>query len=463
MSIRARWLALPLTILLVACGDGLLRLAEIRGSGFTSGSAQAFGSVVVNNVRYGTSDASFTINGQPGLESDLIIGQRLLVQGVDNGDGTGTASSVQFSADVIAAIDSVDAAASRFVALGQTVVVDGITVFDGGDFAGLAPGDFVSVSGSFGADGTLRAEAVQRLSAAPAREQVRGRVANLDTANQTFRLAGLQVDYASAGVTDAAALTTGAFVVAQGVESSGRLLASSVRLAATGTGAAGDVVRLRGLIAQRLGDGTFEMAGRSIRLVAGSSLIGGNMGELIAGTDVSIVGLLAADGAVEAASVEVISPQERTLPVSIMATVEAVSATRLQVLGLDIRPRSRTLVRDARDDQRPFGLTDLQVGDTVALRCFGDNGTIVVNRVERIDPRTGVAVTAPLLGTDESAQRINVDGVITDTTTAAFEDTDGESLTSSAFYAAASAGDFVDVEGSFDGALLTATRVVLRD
>lgn len=461
---RARWLAFPIAfVLLVACGDGLLRLAEIRGSGFTSGSAQAFGSVVINNVRYDTDAADVLINGQLGSEDDLIVGQRLLVQGVDNGDGTGTATQVRFSADVIAAVDSVDVAASSFNALGQTVHVDGVTVFDGGELATLAAGDFISASGSFGANGSLRAEAVQVLATAPASEQVRGRVGNLNTANQTFRLANLLVDYASAGLVDAAALSTGAFVTVRGTETSNGLQADSVRLAATGTGSAGDVVRLRGLIDEQTDSGDFVMAGRVIRRVVGGTLIGGNAGELTAGTDVSVIGLLTATGAVDAASVEIISQQERLLPVSIVATVEDVSDTRLQVLGLDIRPRSRTLVRDALEDQRPFGLSDLQVGDTVLLRCFGDNGTIVVNRVERIAPRSGVAVTAPLLGTDQAAQRIDVDGVITDTTDASFEDADGGSMTSSMFYAQAAAGDFVDVEGSFDGTVLTATRVVLKN
>lgn len=463
MTLRTRLAALAAVCVAAACGDGILRLAEITGSGFTSGSAQEFGSIVINDVRYDTDTAEFVINGLAGSQDDLIVGQRLLLQGVDNGDGTGTAELVQFSADVIAAVDSVDAAASSFSVLGQTVHVDGVTVFDGGSFASLAAGSFVSASGSFDADGSLRAEAVQVLASAPALAQVRGRVSGLNTANQTFRLAGLQVNYASSAQVQAGALANDAFVIVRGDDTGTGVQADSVLLAAAGTGVAGDVVRLRGLIERRVDSGGFAMAGRVIRLVAGSSLIGGNADELNAGTDVSIIGLLAEDGTVQAASVEVINPQERSLPVSIVATVEAVSETRLQVLGLEIRPRSRTLVRDARDDQRPFGLTDLQVGDTVALRCFGDNGTIVVNRVERVMPTSGVAVTAPLLGTDESAQRINVDGVITDTTAAAFEGAAGESLSSSEFYAQAEAGDFVDVEGSFDGTVLTATRVVLRD
>ena len=463
MTLRTRLAAIAAVCVAAACGDGILRLAEITGSGFTSGSAQEFGSIVINDVRYDTDSAEFVINGLAGSQDDLVVGQRLLLQGVDNGDGTGTAELVQFTADLIAAVDSVDAAASRFTALGQTVHIDGVTVFDGGSFATLTAGSFVSASGSFDADGSLRAEAVQVLASAPALAQVRGRIRGLNTASQSFRLAGLQVDYASSSLVQTGALANDVFVTVRGDETGAGLQADSVRLAAAGTGAAGDVVRLRGLIERRADNGGFVTAGRVIRLVAGSSLIGGNAEELNAGTDVSIIGLLAEDGTVQAASVEVINPQERSLPVSIVATVEAVSDTRLQVLGLDIRPRSRTLVRDARDDQRPFGLTDLQVGDTVALRCFGDNGTIVVNRVERVAPATGVAVTAPLLGTDETAQRINVDGVITDTTAATFEDAAGEPLTSSAFYAAASAGDFVDVEGSFDGALLTATRIVLND
>ena len=463
MTLKNKLLAVCGAVALAACGDGLVRLAEITGSGFTSGSTQEFGSVVVNNVRYDTDNATFVINGQAGSQDDLIIGHRLLLQGIDNGDGTGVASRVVFSADLIGAVDSVDAEAERFTALGRTVQIDGVTIFDGGEPASLMAGDTVSVSGSFDADGVLRAEAVQVQAAPAAVSQARGRISSLNRSGQSFRLGGLLVDYSAAGTLDAAALANNSFVVVRGEETSAGLRAASVQLATVGRGDSGDVVRLRGLIERRTTGGGFAMAGQTIELVAGSVISGGNADELDAGTDVAIIGLLASDDTVEASSVEVINPQERLLPVSIIATVEAASDTRLQVLGLDIRPRSRTLVRDARDNQRPFGLADLQVGDTVALRCFGDNGTIVVNRVERIAAQATVTVTAPLLGTDEAAQRINVDGVITDTTAATFEDADGQPLTSSDFYAQAAAGDFVDVEGSFDGAVLTATRVVLRD
>ena len=63
----------------------------IGRTGIAQGPISTFGSVVVNGVRYDTSSASFTINGETGSESDLEVGQVVTVSGTidDNGvDGS---------------------------------------------------------------------------------------------------------------------------------------------------------------------------------------------------------------------------------------------------------------------------------------------------------------------------------------------------------------------------------------
>lgn len=448
-------------VTVAACGAGLLRLAEITGSGFTSGSAQAFGSVVVNGVRYATDDANVVIDTASGAEADLRIGHRLLIAGTDNGDGTGIADQVTFAADAIGAIDSVDTASNELLVLGQRVGIEGLTLIYGGDVADLQAGVPVRVSGVRDAANVLRAGAIEILPATPSTVQVRGTVRSVDTAAQTLNIAGLTVDYSGANAA-AASLAVGADVVARGAETVAGLQASSLLVADRGTGNAGDAVRLRGLVTQRSGDG-FTVAGQSVFLSAGVVMTGGNADELAAGDDVAVVGLLNNAGAVDAATVEIVRPDERALPVEIIAQVQDASGDLLNALNLDIRPRSRTLLRDARDEQRPFALDNLQVGDWVRLRCFGDNGTIVVNRVERIAARDAVDVTAPVLGFDANANTVNVDGVPTNVSGASFADAQGQAVTRSEFFAALAAGDFVSATGQFDGTSLLATSVALRD
>lgn len=447
-------------VVLAACGEGLLRLAEIRGSGFNSGSAQAFGSVVVGGVRYDTSQATIRVDGAPSSEAALMVGDQLLVAGVDNGDGTGSAASVTLESDLVATLDSVDLEAGVLSALGQTVRLDGLTVVADAERAALAAGQGVRISGERDPGGQLRAGSIRVLATPPVTAQVRGAVAAVNAVEQTLQIADLTVDYSATGVAGDV-LEPGAIVVARGTETASGLRADALQAAARGAGAAGDAVRVRGLVLARQGD-TITVRGQSVRVSPGASVQGGNRAELQTGTDVAVLGLLDADGVVDAATVDVIAPAERELPVRIVAQVQAASAGLINALGLDIRPRSRSLVRDARDGMRPFGVDDLQVGDWVLLRCFGDNGTIVVNRIERIAPADAVEVTAPVIGMDQAADQINVDGVPTDVSAASFEDAQGQAMTRSQFFTRLQDRDFVTVTGDFDGAVLRATRVVLE-
>ena len=50
-------------------------------TGIAQGPISTFGSVVVNGVRYDTSSATFTINGTPGTQDDLSVGQVITISG----------------------------------------------------------------------------------------------------------------------------------------------------------------------------------------------------------------------------------------------------------------------------------------------------------------------------------------------------------------------------------------------
>ena len=107
------------TALVVACGGGGGdQVAGIDGGGnpapvainiVSQGTITGFGSVIVNGVRYDTSNATFTIDGSPGTESDLAVGQVVVVSGTINQAGTeGTAASVDFDDAVEGPIESID-------------------------------------------------------------------------------------------------------------------------------------------------------------------------------------------------------------------------------------------------------------------------------------------------------------------------------------------------------------------
>jgi hypothetical protein len=67
------------------------------GVAFAIGPVTDFGSVVVNGIRYDTSGADFTVDGQTATQTDLGIGDVVLIKGTIDDDNTNAvALSVEF-------------------------------------------------------------------------------------------------------------------------------------------------------------------------------------------------------------------------------------------------------------------------------------------------------------------------------------------------------------------------------
>ena len=62
----------------------------------SSGAITGFGSVFVNGVRFETSGAAFTINGRPGTQADLRVGDVVKIHGHRDGAGNCTADHIDF-------------------------------------------------------------------------------------------------------------------------------------------------------------------------------------------------------------------------------------------------------------------------------------------------------------------------------------------------------------------------------
>ena len=59
----------------------------ISGNGIAIGPINTFGSIVVNGVHYDTSTATFTIDGSAAIESDLKVGDVVLLTGTIDSNG----------------------------------------------------------------------------------------------------------------------------------------------------------------------------------------------------------------------------------------------------------------------------------------------------------------------------------------------------------------------------------------
>ena len=95
--------ALATGISLSGCGgdDQANTGGGIGGTGSSvNGAITAFGSVYVNGVKYDTNSASFIVNGKSVTEDTLKLGMVVNLEGVNNGDGTGRATQVNFDGQI---------------------------------------------------------------------------------------------------------------------------------------------------------------------------------------------------------------------------------------------------------------------------------------------------------------------------------------------------------------------------
>jgi hypothetical protein len=122
-----------------------------------------FGSVYVDGVRYDTTGASITMDGETATVSQLRVGQYVEVKGHAQG-AAHYADVIRYHNVLEGPITSIDTVGSSFVAMGQTVLVTLDTSL-GDDIQpasidGLEVGDVVEVSGIVPATGAIDATRV---------------------------------------------------------------------------------------------------------------------------------------------------------------------------------------------------------------------------------------------------------------------------------------------------------------
>ncbi|MGB5210911.1 MAG: DUF5666 domain-containing protein [Gammaproteobacteria bacterium] len=474
-------LSFTLSLLLAACGGGGGSSAPpavnppptngIDRGGIAVGPIDGFGSVIVNGVRFDTSEATFTVNGSVGSQSDLSVGQVVVVVGTFDEDGlNGVAERVEFDDAVKGPIEagSIDIGTGLFRVLGQTVKVTNATIFDDDiqppGFAGLADGDLVEVSGLPDASGQIVATRIEAEDPGSAFE-VTGLVSGLDAAASTFRINSLTVDFSAAQLDDfpGGQIGDGDLVEAEGSQlgGNGELLATQVEYRGNLVGdddlEVGDEIEIEGIITVFNSSSDFFISGLRVLTDAGTSYEGGSAADLGLNVRVEVEGDFEGNGTLRADEISF----EADADLGVSGQVEATNtvAGTFQVLGVTIGVEPGTSFEDNLEDQQVFGLADLRVGDYVEVEGYSDAGGFVASQVERdeLDENSVRGFAADL-----SAPNLSVLGVlvVTDAQTE-FENDDSE-ITADEFFAVAD-GQLVDVRGDWDGSSLAAERVEIED
>ena len=303
---------------LAALGAGALLYAcsssggGISGTGLVAGAIEGFGSIIVNDIEFDTTNAVVTIEGDPATVEDLELGMFVFVRGrFDRDTMTGVADRIASDHLVLGPVEDVDVGTASFTALSQTVITDAATVFDGTTLAALQPGDVVEVFGVPDADLNIRATRVELVTGADEFE-VTGTVANLDPDAQTFTLGALTVDFSGAIVEGAppGGLANGLIVEAETSEApvGDLMLAEGVEVR-TNPFEDGDAAGIEGLVTAIESEQVFVVNATQRVLVTDETRFeGGDRDDIVLNARVDVEGVIANDGTLVAAEIEFAGP-----------------------------------------------------------------------------------------------------------------------------------------------------------
>ena len=404
-----RWYTTALVAALVAsCGGGGASGGIDRlGISASSGTITGFGSVIVNGVAWDTSGATIRSDDAAAIESDLRVGQVVIITGdVDSSGLTGDADTVEYDSSLEGPIGTISLSTDTFTVLNQTVRVTLSTAFDDSipnrvadgqrTLADLLPADVVEVSGFRDSTGIVQATRVEIRSGSEDFE-VRGVVTNLNAVTQTFTIGSLTVDFDGATQEGfgGATLANNQIVEVEGDLTGGILVANKVELEDNLPGEDGDSGEVEGLITRFASATDFDVNGVRVTTTGSTEYERGVVGDLALNAKVEAEGDFNAGGVLVADKIEFrVSADEEDVEIAgNVAAVNAAAGT-LTIEGTTIlvRVNAGTRLEDQSNaDITDFSLADLSVGNYVEIRGATDSETpgvandVIATRLERED------------------------------------------------------------------------------
>jgi hypothetical protein len=394
---------------LVACG-GASKTANNQTSSsaptavapapvLTKGMVTGFGSVIVNGVHYDVKSADIEIDGESQVESDLGVGQIVIISGDVDADGIhGKAKKLHAESQLIAPVDSIDTVTGVIIALGQTILINADTFYeDNLTAATLKVGDLIRISSYTNADGKLVATRIEiKKGATPENLQLTGKVADLNTTTMTFTLNGKTVDYSKATLADLPNKTllndmivrVRGSVVNDVFVAIGNVHASSLDIKHNDDAKDNLRMEVGGLIKDLVSNTSFMLGDVKVMLSADTKFEGGAAADLANGILAKVKGKLNPDRSISASKVKLIFK----VRVEDMGLVQSIDLTKntVTVNGVTFEVTVDTSLNDrSKSKVRLFSLKDLVVGDLVNIRGYKVTGTspavdrIVATRIER--------------------------------------------------------------------------------
>lgn len=401
----------------------------IGGTGYVgNGTITAFGSIVVNGVKFDTANASVIIGGrQKGIGNQAVLdnldlGQAVVVEGtVDNPGASGTAARVMFTPNVkgpVTEIAELDTNAKRVVVLGQTIITDDSTAFKNTTLGDLALDNLIEVSGLADVAGAIRATHVKRMADSfdsLTEVEVKGIVQDLDSTAKTFKLNSLIVYYglAEIGSLPGGTLSSGQLVHVRGkVGTGGHLEATEIELAEETRIASADRVDVEGFITDFASTSDFMVSYVKIQAHGDTKFIGGLIDEVALGARIRVRGRVVS-GILQAQQIFFLEK------IKIESRVASKDSSRRTLSLSGLSGISVTVTGLTRISGFAKDFDQIQVGDHIRVRGrLGAGASVLATKVEVI-PSSPNFNLVTLQGPVNAISRpeIVILGITVDTTT----------------------------------------------
>lgn len=445
-----------LAVALAACGGGGGSTAG-GSTPIVSSGTMTKGSTILGGTRFEDMLANITADDTQKTPAFLQSGMTVKVKGRRNDDGvTGTADRIEVENEVRGAITA--KGADSFTVLGQTVFVDGGTIFANvANFAALLVGDNVEVHGGRDAASNIRATRVEKLGAAGVVDELRGTItAKTGTTTGTITIGGatFTFDGLTAVIPSGAAFGVGTLVeihLDAGTSRANRIEVEDLEDAEFEP-AEGEETEVEGFVTGFTTlSATFFVAGKEVD-ASGARFEGGLPSDLANNVKVEAEGHMQG-GVLVAEKIEFKDA------IRIESTVQTTGAGSFTLLGKTIFVTANTLNNHGA----------VAANDNVRIRGFlnQDNTTITATRIDSAGPIQSDRhiVQALVTSFNASTRHLTVLGFDVDASGAGvqFQDDDDSPLTAAQFFGALTAGKtVVKARGSVSGASMTANEVGLE-
>lgn len=415
-----------------------------------TGIISGFGSIYVDGKRYHTDNANIVVNDAAGQPlTALKVGMKIQLTSTDSSADTPTATQVYYQTEIKGTVQEIDRNQRVIKVSGVDVKYDDLTHFIGISEVSLTIGQRVEVSGSALADGSFSASYIELEDDNDTYDIVSGVISNLDTAQMTFQIGELIVDYSSATIEGE--LSNNAQVRVKGSLQQATFVASAVKSANDDTDSPHDydVEEIEGVIDSYAPDTRLiTINGQTFKVSNQVTYKNGTSSDLAAG---KLVELHISYSGQEPEVIKVEFKQGSYIDGKIKGSIDSIDYANknLTINGQSYSANDNTRYED--DDHQYFNFNDLQTGDFIELVYKVETGENIILKIEREDENERYEdseIKGAVSAYDSSS--ITVAGMSLPIITTANFIIDDLRVDLETFLATLEVGIFIEIEGNFD-------------